>query len=35
MQNPTPKIPEARIAQFRKIPFNEAPNQPLLYTRIY
>ena len=26
MQNPTPKIPEARIAQFRKIPFNEAPN---------
>ena len=26
MQNPTPEIPEARIAQFRKIPFNEVPN---------
>ncbi len=26
MQNPTPEIPEARIAQFRKIPFQEAPN---------
>ena len=26
MQNPTPEIPEARIALFRKIPFNEVPN---------
>ena len=26
MQNPTPEIPEARIAQFRKIPFNKVPN---------
>lgn len=26
MQNPTPEIPEARIAQFRKIPFDEVPN---------
>ena len=26
MQNPTPEISEARIAQFRKIPFNEVPN---------
>ena len=26
MQNPTPEIPEERIAQFRKIPFKEVPN---------
>ena len=26
MQNPTPEIPEARIEQFRKIPFQETPN---------
>ena len=26
MQNPTPKIPESRITQFRKIPFNDLPN---------
>lgn len=26
MQNPTPEIPEARMDQFRKIPFEESPN---------
>ena len=26
MQNPTPEIPESRIAQFKKIPFKEVPN---------
>ena len=26
MQNPTPEIPESRIAQFKKIPFKEIPN---------